>query len=128
VAVLASLVVAAATGCGQNAKPFAFRAHGTVAVTDPRGDAGSPQIDIVRGRFTLARGRLVAKILTVEPITSGYGGSTTAGVSVTAAGQDWSVLADWTPALNEAGELLRAATTCEAIKGVDFVHPRPGSG
>lgn len=124
-AVLGSLAIAAATGCGQAAKPFTARSYGTVVVNDPRGDAGSPQVDILRGRLTLADGRFVARIVTVEPITSGYGASTTAGVFVTAGGQDWSILADWTPAFDESGELLRAATSCEAVKGVDFMHARP---
>jgi len=121
---LGLLLIAAATACGsQQTEPLSHKAHGTVAVRDRRGDTDTPQIDIVRARLALRRGLFVGTITTVKPI-KGSIESVSAIVSIDAGGQDWWVTGDWEPTV-DFGALTSAETTCEAIEGVDFDHPRP---
>jgi hypothetical protein len=127
-AAFASAVVILATSCGnQKADPFTAEARGTVAVNDRRGDTLTEEMDIVRARLTLSRGRFVATITTVKPVkefdvytVSGI----SAGVSIHSGGEDWSVDGTyWTN--GEAGDARRVSTYCEAVKGIDFEHKYP---
>lgn len=115
------VLIAAACGSG-GTRAFTRGSRGSVTVTDPRGDA-SPQIDIVRAGLTLADGRFVARITTVEPI-SGSHQIVEAAVFLSAAHEDWVISGDWYPYLDESGELTRAVTTCTVVENDDFEHAR----
>jgi hypothetical protein len=129
-AVLASLVALLATGCGsdEETEPFTTTGHGTVAVSDRRGDTDTPEMDIVRARLTLRRGWFVARITTDKPVKE-YDSYLISGISamvnIQSAGEDWTIDGNYWENGDGENDDYEESTSCEAVEGINFEHKQP---